>query len=154
MIAYATLADIDARYPNELITLAADETTGDVDQNRVTAALADASTEVRGILKARYSTKELENLDEDSQGILLVYTIDIALYRVALSFSRSNERIKERYDMAIKRLEAIASGKGGLSFLPGSSGASSDDDPAVTSPNEVLIDAPERVFTRDRFRGL
>lgn len=150
---YATIDDIDARHPAELILLAADENTGVVDTGRVTAALADASAEVRAILKARYSSPELSRLDAESLDTLRFYTIDVALYRVALSFARSNERIKERYEAAIKRLEAIASGKGGLSFEGGSAG----DDPAIggpTSPNEVLVDVPERVFTRDRLRGL
>jgi len=153
MTVYATLADIDNRYPNELVILASDEETGLVDPVRVAASLSDASLEVRAILRARYGSDELDRLDADSLGVLQVYTIDIALYRIALSFSRSNERIKERYDSAIKRLEAIASGKGGLSFLPGGGGSQAADDPAVTSPNEVLIDAPGRVFTRNRLKG-
>jgi phage gp36-like protein len=154
MTVYATLADIDNRYPNELVILASDEETGLVDAGRVAASLSDASLEVRAILRARYGSDELGRLDADSLGVLQVYTIDIALYRVALSFSRSNERIKERYESAIKRLEAIANGKGGLSFLSDGSGSQASDDPAVSSPNEVLIDAPGRVFTRDRLRGV
>ncbi|WP_319775496.1 phage protein Gp36 family protein [Breoghania sp.] len=149
---FATIDDIDARYPAELIVLAADEVTGETDTVRVTAACEDASSEARAILKARYTTAELGNLDLDSLETLRLYTIDIALYRIALSFSRSNERIKERYEAAIKRLEAIASGRGGLSFASSDGG---DDGSIETtgSPNEVLIEVPERVFSRDRLSG-
>jgi phage gp36-like protein len=150
---YATIDDIEARHPAELILLAADENTDVVDTDRVAAALADASAEVRAILKARYTAQELSLLDADSLDTLRFYTIDVALYRIALSFARSNERIKERYEAAIKRLEAIASGKGALSFdgTPGGQGA---DDPLPSSPNEVLVDVPERMFSRDRLKWL
>lgn len=153
MAAFATIADIEGRYPAELIVLAADETTGVRDDARVTAAIDDAGAEVRGILKARYAPQDFDHLDDDSLATLRVYTIDIALYRIALAFSRSNERIKERYDAAVERLEAIAKGKGGLSFIGGG-----DTGDTVTSgaasPNEVLIEVPERIFTRDRLRGV
>lgn len=146
MTVYATLAQAEARYPSELITLAADEESGVRDDQRIQAALTDASSEMRGILKGRYSNAELARLDADSLALLQVFCIDVALYRVALSFSRSNDRIRERYEATIKRLEAIACGKGGLSFEDGGG-----DDPSApagaASPNEVLIDAPaERMF--------
>ncbi|WP_020185947.1 DUF1320 domain-containing protein [Methylopila sp. 73B] len=153
MPSYALLADIEARYPAELIVLAGDETTGLRDDGRVERALEDASSEIRGILKARYAPAELARLDEDSLETLKIYCIDLALYRIAISFSRSNERIKERYDAAIKRLEAIASGKGGLSFTPGGGGDDGPSAPAgAASPNEVLIDAPVRIFSPRRMR--
>ena len=151
--AFASLADIEERHPAELITLAADEQTGLRDDVRIERAIEDAGAEIRGILKARYSGADFERLDSDSLATLKLYSIDIALYRIALAFDRSNERIEERYKMAIKRLEAISSGKGGLSFEGQTAGA--NDLPATeTSPNEVLIDAPDRMFTRDRMKGL
>lgn len=155
MTAYASQSDIETRYPEELILLAANEADGSVDADRVDGALSAASTEIRGILKARYGNTDLANLDVDSLELLKVYAIDIGLYRVALSFSRSNDEIKERAEAAVKRLEAIASGKGGLSFLSSGNGdGASDDTTALSSPNEVLIDVPDRVFTRNRLRGL
>lgn len=152
---FATLEDIESRYPAELITLAADENTGIRDDGRIVNAIEDASSEVRTILKGRYTLDDIGRIDEDSAGSLKLYTIDITLYRIALAFSRSNERIEERYKAAIKRLEAIASGKGGLSFIGGGAGdAGAKDGGATISPNEVIIDAPERVFSRKRMRGM
>lgn len=146
MTAYATIADLEARFPSELTLVAADEQTGLRDDVRIGHGLVDASIEVRAILAARYSPAELAALDADSLAVLRVYTTDIAFYRIALSFSRSTENIKARYDAAIKRLEAIAAGKGALT----GGGGGSSDPAAEVGQNEVIVDVPERVFTRER----
>lgn len=151
MSVYATIADLEARYPQELGLLAADESTGLRDDNRITLALSDASIEIRAILQARYSPAELASVDAESRGILSIYCMDIALYRIALSFSRSSEIIKERYDASIKRLEAIAVGKGALTFTTGGDGQTGGADaPGSIGQNEVVLVAPERIFTRER----
>lgn len=149
-MAFATIADLETRYPAELVLLAADETTGLRDDDRVQAALDDASIEVKGILQARYTPPELALLDADGLAIVKVYTMDVALYRIALSFSRLTDDIRERYKSALKRLEAIAAGKGALTFTGG--GSPEPDD--ASSQNAVLVSAPERVFTRARQGGL
>lgn len=153
MTPFAALADITARYPDELVVLAADPATGLQVDARVEAALIDASAEMRAILAARYTPAEIARLDEPSRDILRAFAIHIALYRVALSFARQTEAIKERYDIAIKRLEAIAAGRGGL----GLDGGSDDADPTAPggaiAPNEAVVDAPERVMTRQRLGG-
>ncbi|MCC0036544.1 MAG: DUF1320 family protein [Hoeflea sp.] len=146
---FAALGDLEARYPSELTLLAADENTGLRDDGRIDLALDDATTEIIAILQARYSTADLANLDETSLTIVKVYCMDIALYRIALAFSRSSDTIKERYEATIKRLEAIASGKGALSLV--GAGSSDSSDPAGSiDQNEVVITAPERMFTRNR----
>lgn len=152
--AFATLDQLAARHPSELVVLAADETTGERDDARVEAALLDASAEMRGILQARYTPSDLDALDADSRDILAVYAMDIALYRVALSFARSSDRLREAYDNAVKRLEAIAAGKGGLTVISASTagGGAIAEDVGEIGANGVVIDAPERIFTRDRFR--
>lgn len=149
MPAYATLADLTERHPQEVILLGADETTGLLDEVRVARALDDASIEARTILQGRYTRSELDRLDDDGLAILRIYVMDIALYRVALSFSRLTDEIRERYSAAVKRLEAIAAGKGALTF-EGNGTAEGGTSSGGTSPQTVLIDAPERVFTRSR----
>jgi phage gp36-like protein len=153
---YANIADIRARHPAELVLLAADETTGVVDEARVVQAIIGASADINGILFRRYTSAELARLDTDSAEILRTYAIDIALYRVALSFARSSERLKETRDAAIEALKAIASGAGGLTFTGGSGAGDPVETgtPSAGSPNEVLLAGPERMFTRDRLRGL
>ena len=156
MTAFATLSDVLARYPSEATVLAADETTRQRDDSRIEAALDDGTAEVRAILAARYTRDELDRVDDDSRGVLRIYTTDIALYRVALSFGRSNERVKERYDVAIARLQAIAKGSAALTFDGpggGGSGAAGAEPAGGVSPNEAIVVANERVLTRDRLRG-
>lgn len=148
MTAYATIADLEARFPSELGLVAADETTGLRDDVRIGHGLADASTEIRAILAARYSDQDLSALAQSSLDVLRVYCMDIAFYRIALSFSRSTDNFKERYDQAIKRLEAIAAGKGALSLVGG--GTDPTEGGTDVGNNEVLIQVPERVFTRER----
>lgn len=141
---FALAADIEYRYPREVQVLAADERTRVVDWDRVEAALADVSTEIRAILQGRYTPAEIDDLDDDSLGVMRLFAIDMALYRVSLSFGRQTEALKTRYDLAVQRLEGIAKGRGGLTFKR-AAGAPGE---APVSPSEVLIDAPERVFTR------
>jgi phage gp36-like protein len=154
MPTYATLADIQARHPRDIVLLAADEDTGVLDAGRVAGALEAADADINGILFARYTTAELARLDAASRAIVKTYAIDIALYRVALSFARSSERLEEQFDAAIARLTAIAKGAGGLTF---NAGDGDDDGPgaggASLSPNEAVVEAPERLFTRERMRG-
>lgn len=156
MTAFASLSDVLARYPSEATVLAADETTRLRDDGRIEAALIDGSAEVRAILAARYTRDELGRIDDDSRGILRIYTTDIALYRVALSFGRSNERVKERYDVAIARLQAIAKGAAALTFDGpggGGSGGGAMVPPGSVSPNEAIVIANDRVMTRQRLGG-
>jgi phage gp36-like protein len=151
---FATLEDIQERHPREIAVLAADEETRTVDPARVAAACTDASMEARSILAQRYTSADLAQASPESLGLLKLYTIDIALYRVALSFSRSTEQLKERYDTAVKRLTAIAGGKGALEILAG--GVSSSGEAPVTgpiNPFETVIFSNERQFTRRRFAG-
>ena len=150
MTAYATIADLEARFPHELTLIAASEQTGLRDDVRIGHGLSDASIEIRAILAARYSAAELAGLDQSSLDVLKVYCVDIAFYRIALAFSRSTENIKERYDQAVKRLEAIASGKGALTTSAGAAGGDPVIDAGDIGQNEVVVVGPERVFTRER----
>lgn len=149
MTVYATIAELEARHRDQLTLIAADEQTGVRDDVRIAAGLEDASIEIRAILAARYSPTELAGLDADSLAVLRIYCADIAFYRIALAFSRLTDEIRERRDQAIKRLEAIAAGKGALTTIVGGAGAGTGDDGDV-GQNEVIVVAPERVFTRAR----
>jgi phage gp36-like protein len=152
--AFASLADLLDRHPEQLTLLAADEITGTRDDGRVERACEDASAEIRGILFARYSAADLAALDPDSAAILRVYAMDIALYRISVSFARTSEILKERYDASVARLTAIAKGAGGLVVLGSGSGSGTDPGVGPISSGGVVIEAPERMFTRERFGRL
>lgn len=155
---YATFEEMQRRHPRELAVVGADEQTREIDRARVEAALTDVSTEIRAILAARYTPDQLDRCDEDSLGVLTLFCIDMAMYRVALSNARSSEAIKERYETAVKRLEGIAAGRGGLTFEDdsGGSGGGSGADGLSGSiaPNEAVLTAPKRIFTRKRFGAI
>lgn len=154
MTPFATLADIEARYPRELLTLAADEATGLRDDARVNAAIDDVSAEIRSILMGRYDEDAFERLTEPSRAVLRAYAITMTLYRVALSFARSSERLEKGYEDAVKRLQGIADGRGKLSFVTDEGDL--PPEPGVTSAGDgnVLMESAERLFTRERMRGL
>lgn len=153
---FATLADIDARYPRELAVLAADETTGIRDDARIGAVLGDVSAEIRSILVQRYRRDELARLDADSVDLMRAFAIPMALYKVALSFSRSSERLQAGYDNAVRALQAIGAGKGALTFDPDPNAVppAPDAGTAAADNTAVILEADERLFTRNRLRGL
>jgi len=144
---FATIEDVQNRYPGESALLCADEHSRLPDWARFDAALSDVSTEIRIILQARYTPTQLGQLDDASLSALRVFAVDMSMYRVAVSFARGSDILKSRYDMAIARLEGIASGKkGALTFTVG---APAVDGVAPTpSAGEALVIAPERQFTR------
>ncbi|MGF3027866.1 phage protein Gp36 family protein [Methylobacterium aquaticum] len=150
---FVTRPEIQARHPRELAVLAADEKTREIDAVRVDNACADASVEIRGILASRYTPDDLERVDAEGAAVLRLYAIDIALYRVSLSFGRSSETIEKRYAAAVARLRDMAAGKGALTVAPAGGPAAAEGPATSGSPNEVVIDAPERLFTRRRFGG-
>lgn len=146
---YATTADVQARYPKDAALLCADETTRQPDWARFDAALSDVSMEIRIILQGRYTPVQLADLDAESLGALKVFAIDMAMYRVAVAFARSTERLEQNYKNAVTRLEGVASGKkGGLTFNTGA--GSVDGETVSPSPGEALVVAPERQFTREK----
>lgn len=148
MSAFATLAEVQARHPSDAAMLCADEATRLPDWDRFTAALEDVSTEIRIILQARYTRAELDDLDAESLGALRLFSIDMAMYRVAIAFARSTDEIKARYDLAVARLEGIAKNRGGLTFNSRHGGGET----VSASPAGVDIVAPERNFTRESWR--
>lgn len=149
---YATTADVQARYPSEAALLCANETTRAPEWPRFDAALFDVSTEIRIMLRAAYTPSQLDDLDAESLEALKVFAIDMAMYRVALAFSRSTDRLEKGYQLAVDRVKGIASGKYGR--LTTVSGAGAVDGESVSaSPGEAIVVAPERQFTRDKMGG-
>ena len=145
---FAVTADVQARFPAEAASLCADEQTRLPDWTRFDAALGDVATEIRSILAKRYSTEDFADIDDDSAALLKLFSIDMAMYRVALSYSRSTEQLKERYEVAVKRLIEMSLGRGSLTFNT-PSGVNSLGEGPGTAPNEVLVIAPKRQFGRD-----
>jgi phage gp36-like protein len=134
---FATKDDVQARYPSDAALLCADETTREPDWARFDAALADVSMEIRIILQARYTSAQLNDLDAESLWRLKLFFDRHAMYRVAVTFARSTEEIKTRYDIAVTRLEGVASGKKGALTFNSSGSGSVDGAPTTGSPGEA-----------------
>jgi len=149
---FASLSDIQERFPREIAVLAADETTRTVDPVRVARACEDASMEIRAVLAQRYMATDLAALTPESLALLKLYCIDIAMHRVALSLARSTEQLKERAEAAFKRLSAIAAGKGALELTTDGVAGGVETVGAI-SPEEPVVVANERLFTRARYAG-
>lgn len=153
MVPFASRADLEARHPNELLVLAADERTRQVEPDRVDRALEDVSTEIRALLGSRYTADQLGRLDEAGAALLKLFALDMALFRVAYP-PRVTEAIRGRYDTAVARLRDLGRGIGALTIAPDPGGTTAPGDPAPHgAANEVLIRANERLFTRRRFAG-
>ncbi len=149
---FAVPADVQERFPSEAAALCADEQTRLPDWTRFDAALADASLEMRAILAARYSAAQLAAVDDDSSAVLEILAIDMAMYRVALSFSRTTDQIKARYDSAVKRLEGIAAGRGALN--PATPAPAAGGDLSGSTPHEAIVEIAPPHFGRQRLRDL
>lgn len=81
-------------------------------ENRANAEL-DAVEEISGYLRPGYDCDAVFSATgNDRNRLIVMFTVDIALYNMAASLPRMNINIrKERYDRAIKKLEGIQAGK-------------------------------------------
>ncbi|RJP59040.1 MAG: DUF1320 domain-containing protein [Deltaproteobacteria bacterium] len=140
-MAYCTQANILDRIDEAtLITLTDDAGEGEVDDDKVTAAIADADATIDAYCQGVYTIP----LSPVPLKITQI-SADIALYNL---YSRSDlempEVRKERNKEAIRFLEKVAAGSISL-------GASTPA-PADTS-NSASIDSNSRRFTRDKMTG-
>lgn len=138
---YATEQDIIDLHGAELLDLLADtDADGVRDPETVTRAIDDASALIDGYLSGRYALP-LSQVPRT----LATLCVDIAIYRMARSPDLLTEDIRQRYEDALKFLRDIAAGKAGLGL----------SEPAPEASSEtVLVEGPERLFSRGTLRGM
>ena len=124
---------------DETIRLTDEAGIGRIDTPRLANAITDAAAEADGYLAARFTTP----IAPVPQLVAtIVYDLAVArLYRGGLPAD-----VKDRADVARDQLKSLAKG---TMTLPGASAIA----PAAASPTPVLVDLPERVFTRDSLKG-
>ncbi len=145
---YATEADLDRVWGREQVDLVTiDETLGGRDEAKIAASLDDASAIVDSYCGRRYALPLA--LADAGARLVTGYVCDIALARLATTAGRMSEIIKARNDAAFAWLRDVAAARADLP-VAGVSGAPSA--PPIT-PNEAVLVADERVFTRDTLRG-
>lgn len=134
-MSYATLADIESRYPGEL-TQAGPQTGGALDEEAVERALSAADDPINRTLRTLQWTVPVAAPVPDW---ITTLAVDIALYLATPTVLASQEEFKDRrnrYETALAVLADLAAGR----LLP----ATSPGDSAAASP---AVSAPERVFT-------
>lgn len=137
-MAYATLADIEARYPGELAQAGPRDGTGALDEAAIARALDWSSESIDRYLRTiGWATPVAADPLPDW---LVLLTVDLALYQAtptALASQTDFADRRRRYADAVATLEAIASGE--VVLEPLATGA---------APAEVLVAAADRLFTR------
>lgn len=149
---YALAADLDTKWTADFVTLLAyDAQTGARDAARIDAALDNASALIDGYLSKRYSLP----IDPSPGGARLLrnLTCDLAVGELATTPATRNDIVIEAVKAARDFLTQLGQGKADIPQNP-APGAEGGDVPATISPNEAIVEANDRMFTRTRLRGL
>ncbi|MEM1344857.1 MAG: DUF1320 domain-containing protein [Pseudomonadota bacterium] len=145
-MAYATRADIETIYGADTLARVADRDFDEViDDAAVDAALARASAEMDGYIRSRYALPLAEE-----QPLLVQPCIDIAIYRLAQSGAGRTDEDRTRYEDAVKLMDRISKGKVELVLPPPPGGDATEG----LGPQPVVIEGPERLFSREKLRGI
>lgn len=109
---YATAAQAIARLSlSEAVMLTDRECTGEVDRDRLTAALVSASVEIDSYIGTRYSIPVMI----DPVPLTLVEAcIDMAVYRLSRGAVVLTEEVKSIYDRHVRWLKDVAAGKASI----------------------------------------
>lgn len=141
---YATLADILEQVAEaELIALTDDTESAVVDQTVIERAITNAGTVIDAHCGSRYAVP-FDPVPE----LVRMYAVDLATYNL---FSRRThvpvpEVITERQKQALAFLRQVQKGEASVGVPPIAA--------AAGESNSMLIPGNERLFSRDKMRGL
>ena len=145
-MAYATQTDIETLYGADALALVADrDGDGTVETAAVDRALSDASAEIDAYLRVRYDTP----VDPVPQ-LLVQLACDVALYRLAQTADVRTEEHRTRYEDAMAALKRLSSGQ---MMLPPPPPDPDDDSEPLDGPRPIVT-LSEKIFTRDKMKGL
>lgn len=143
-MAYAAEADLDAKWGAELVTLAAwDPATEARSAGRIAAALAAASAVIDSYLGRRYALPL--NLAADGALLLTNINCDLAMGQLSNTPGTRNEIVVDAEKRAIQFLRDVGDGKASVPVVTQN---------APVAPNEPVMVADVRMFTRQRMRDL
>ena len=146
-MAYAAASDISDLYGDDTLNRLADrDGDGLADAPKVARALDDAAALIDGYISLRV-TLPLPSVP----AVLKNLSIDIAMYRLATDAGLLSEDARKRYEDAIQFLRDVAAGRASIP-LPAQPGATPSAETA--SPQTVILDGPQRLFSRTSLRGL
>lgn len=137
-MAYAAAVDLQARYPQTRLAELSDPDGADVQEAKLTTALADASAEMDGYLGRRYSLP-LPQVPP----VLQRTACDIAIYRLmSLLPKETVADARRRYEDAIEWLADLADGRIKLADLDG-------QELATGNTSRIASTTAPRVFGSD-----
>lgn len=141
-MSYASLATLVDQFGADSVILAADR-----DQNGVAdvGVVARALEHADGLINSRIGVKYKLPIDPVPT-VLIAYAGDIALYRMSLNTGTYTEEKRQRYEDALKWLDAIAAGKAVLDGQP--------EPPSKEGPVRVRVVAEAREYTRAKLGGI
>ena len=129
-MAYATKADIDELYGEDLLIRVADyDRDGTPDDAVVARGLQSADEVCNAYLSAQYPVPVTP-----VPGVVRTCAIDIAVYKIALGRGGRTDEMRVRYEDALSLLEKISTGKVGLG-LPPVTTDNGDGTTTTTDPN-------------------
>lgn len=145
---YATEQNLDAAWGASFLdVLTIDERTTLRDGAKITSALENASALIDSYVGRRFPLPLV--LAPAGQLLLRGMCCDLAIGALATSADRMTDIIQKRYDQALSFLRDVASGKADVPMAASMGGESA----GVITPNEAVIEAAPRVFTRDSMKG-
>jgi phage gp36-like protein len=150
-VQYASIDDLKSRVSDHDLKDLSDEDGQEINEDKLNAALLDASREIDSSLATRYALP----LDPTAEGvypdILIRICCDIALYRLqGLRPLQNLEDTRVRYKDARDDLKSIRSGGLQLGVDP-----VKGQQPAVSQPTTQLDNTPrfDNVFSRSKLRN-
>ncbi len=143
-------SDITDLYGPDALAAADQDGDGVIDAAQVSKALASAGAEIDSYIGVRYALPV-----PGSHPHLTQICVDIALYRLSNARGWVTDELRQRYEDALKALRAYADGKAALTLPadPTDPDAFGDSD-SSQGPRPMLTSGPERIFSRDKLRGL
>lgn len=142
-MAYCAQSDILEQIDEDvLIGLTDDDDDGDVDDDKVTRAIADADAEIDSYCGARYTVPFTT-----VPAIIRKMSVEIAIYNLYARRKGASESREKRYNNAIRLLRDVSKGVVSL-------GADDPDgSPPDTNAPQMATTNPDRIFSREKLKG-
>ncbi|MBG0809854.1 DUF1320 domain-containing protein [Methylosinus sp. H3A] len=148
-MSYATESDLVRKWGAEQVDLAAyDGATQARDPLRIEAALDSASAVMNGYFAKRYALP----IDAAPDGMTLLRNLccDLAMGELSNTPGARNDIVKDAVEAARKFLSDVARGLADIPQNPPPGAPAA----AVPSPNEAIVAANDREFSRNRLRAM
>lgn len=152
---YATDQDIEQSYGADRLDMLA-SVDGVRDTTKIARALADASALIDGYICNKYALPlagPAGGGQSEGPAVLREACVSIAVYKLT-DPATLTEDARKRFDDSIGFLKDIARGLVGLGLPTRGDAAAGAASQAMASPQTVLVDADQRMFTRQSLRRM